>query len=166
MTACAFHPDGHLFVLGTTLGGVKILSTETGEEMRSFELHDTTPVKALAFSENGYWLAVASNKSRNIVIFDLRKEGDAAWAKELQSIGPVRSLAWDYSGQYLAAAGPDGVAVHQYVKSTKTWSTALEVKGNAVAVRWGDLAKRLIWADSQGWVSVHGLEEITGPVEV
>jgi pre-mRNA-processing factor 19 len=118
-----------------------------------------SPVSALAFSENGYWFAAASNSSPNITIFDLRKEGDAAKAKELPTAGPVRSLAWDYSSQYLAAAGPSGVAVHQYLKSSKSWSVPLEVGGRAVAVRWGDKAKSLVWVQEDGRVSVYGVVE-------
>lgn len=157
LTACAFHPDGHLFATGTQDGDVKVFSTKTGESMATFTLG--APVDAIAFSENGYWFAAASSSSPNITIFDLRKEGDAAKAKELPTAGPIRSLAWDYSSQYLAAAGPSGVAVHQYLKSTKTWTAPLEIGGRAVAVRWGEKAKTLVWVQEEGEVSVHGLTE-------
>jgi pre-mRNA-processing factor 19 len=155
LTACAFHPDGHFFAAGTQDGDIKVFSTKTGEQMAVFTLG--TRVDAIAFSENGYWFAAASSNSPNITIFDLRKDGDAAKAKELPTAGPVRSLAWDYSSQYLAAAGPSGVSVHQYLKSSKAWSVPLEIGGRAVAVRWGDKAKTLVWVQEEGEVSVHGL---------
>ncbi|RKU44109.1 hypothetical protein DL546_002464 [Coniochaeta pulveracea] len=157
LTACAFHPDGHFFAAGTQDGDIKVFSTKTGEQMAVFNLG--TRVDAIAFSENGYWFAAGSSNSPNITIFDLRKDGDAAKAKELPTAGPVRSLAWDYSSQYLAAAGPSGVSVHQYLKSSKSWSVPLEIAGRAVAVRWGDKAKTLVWVQEEGEVSVHGLAQ-------
>lgn len=134
-----------------------MFSTKSGEQMAVFNLG--APVNSIAFSENGYWFAAASSSSPNITIFDLRKDGDAAKAKELPTAGPIRSLAWDYSSQYLAAAGPSGVTVHQYLKSSKAWSVPLEIGGRAVAVRWGEKAKTLVWVQEEGEVLVHGLTE-------
>lgn len=154
LTTCAFHPDGHLFAAGTQDGSIDVFSTKTGESMAVFNLG--APVSALVFSENGYWFAAASNTTANIVIFDLRKEGDAARAKELPTTGPVRSLAWDYSAQFLAVAGAGGVAVHHYVKSSKSWTVLLETGERATAVQWGDKARSLAALGEEGQLIVFG----------
>ncbi|OIW34196.1 Prp19-domain-containing protein [Coniochaeta ligniaria NRRL 30616] len=141
LTTCAFHPDGHLFAVGTQEGDINVFSTKTGDSMAVFSLGAS--VSSLVFSENGYWFAAGSDKTPNVTIFDLRKEGDAAKAKELTTTGPVRSLDWDYSAQFLAVAGPGGVAVHHYIKSSKAWTVLREIGEPAVKAKWGDKAKTL-----------------------
>lgn len=143
-----------MFAAGTQEGSINVFSTKTGESMAVFNLN--APVSALVFSENGYWFAAGSDKSANIVIFDLRKEGDAARAKELPTTGAVWSLAWDYSAQFLAVAGPGGVAVHHYVKSSKSWTVLLETGERARAVQWGDKAKSLEAIGEEGELVVLG----------
>ena len=86
-------------------------------------------------------------------IFDLRKDGDAAKVKELQT-GDVQSLAWDYTGQYLATIGSTGLTVQQYVKSSKSWSEPLRSGLSGIAVRWGSEAKSLVAVARDGVVSV------------
>lgn len=157
LTTCAFHPDGHLFAAGTQDGSINVFSTKTGDSMAVFNLG--APVSALVFSENGYWFAAGSAKAANIVIFDLRKEGDAARAKELPTTGPVRSLAWDYSAQFLAVAGPGGIAVHHYVKGSRSWTVLLETGERATAVQWGDKATSLEAIGEEGQLVVFSRAE-------
>jgi pre-mRNA-processing factor 19 len=157
LTTCAFHPDGHLFAAGTQDGTINVFSTKTGEPMAAFSLGAS--VSALAFSENGYWFAAGSDATANVVIFDLRKEGDAARAKELPTTGAVRALAWDYSAQFLAVAGPGGVAVHYYAKSAKKWSVVLETGARARAVQWGEKAQSLSALGEEGQIIVLGQSE-------
>jgi len=90
-----------------------------------------------------------------VTIFDLRKEGDAAKAKELQT-GDAESLAWDYTGQYLATAGSTGVTVQQYLKGSRAWSEPLRNSVPSVCVRWGGDAKSLVTVNREGVVSVFG----------
>jgi len=128
--------------------------TNTGEQATSFGLG--APVQAIAFSENGYWVAASAKGQTTVTVFDLRKEGDAATAKVLEAGGSVVSLAWDYTGQYLATAGPSGVTVQYYAKGPKAWSQLLSSATPGVCVRWGPEAKRLVSVDSDGVVSIAG----------
>lgn len=157
LTACAFHPDGHLFAAGTTSGDIKMYLTKTGEEAAAFSLG--APIETLAFSENGYWIAATAKGQTTVTVFDLRKEGDGAVAKVLDVGSSVLSLAWDYTGQFLATAGPSGVTVQQYSKGSKSWSELLQSATPAVAVAWGEEAKKLVTVNGDGVVSVLGAAE-------
>lgn len=156
LTTCAFHPDGHLFAAGTTSGDVKLYMTKTLEQAAAFHLG--APVQALTFSENGYWVAASAKGQTTVTIFDLRKEGSAATAKVLETGGAVQSVAWDYTGQFLATAGPTGVTVQQYAKSSKKWSEPFRNSVPAVAVRWGENGKKLVSVNGEGVVSVFGVK--------
>ncbi|KAK0704414.1 WD40-repeat-containing domain protein [Lasiosphaeris hirsuta] len=156
LTACAFHPDGHLFAAGTQSGDIKVFQTGSGEEAASFHLGP--PIQALVFSENGFWFAATGKGQSTVTIFDLRKEGAAAQVKEIET-GDAQSLAWDYTGQFLATAGSTGVTVQQYLKSSKAWSEPLRTSVPGVALRWGGDAKSLVTVNKEGVVSVLGLED-------
>src|SRR5262249_50059581 len=148
LTTCTFHPDGHLFAAGTLSGDVKLFMTKTGEEAAAFALG--APVQALAFSENGFWFAATAKGQTSVTGFDLRKEGEAAKVKALDVGSSTQSLSWDYSGQFLATGGPDGVTVQQYTKSSKSWSEPLRSAVQAVCVRWGPEAKKLVAVNGDG----------------
>lgn len=157
LTTCAFHPDGHLVAAGAASGDVKLFMTKTLEQAAVFKLG--APVQALAFSENGFWLAATAKGQTTVTIFDLRKEGDAATAKVLEIGGSVQSLAWDYTGQFLATGGASGLTVQQYAKSSKKWSEPFRNAVPAVGVRWGTSAKKLVTVNGDGVVSVFGAKE-------
>lgn len=157
LTSSAFHPDGHLFAAGTVTGEIKLFMTTTLEVAAAFDLG--APVEALTFSENGFWLAATAKGQSTVTIFDLRKEGDAAKVKTLETGGPVQSLAWDYSGQYLATAGAGGITVQQYTKSSKKWSEPLRTSVAALSVQWGAGAKQLVSVNEEGVVSVFGVKQ-------
>ncbi|GAB0132389.1 hypothetical protein EsDP_00000827 [Epichloe bromicola] len=157
LTTCAFHPDGHLFAVGTSSGDVKLYMTKNLEQAAIFKLG--APVQALTFSENGFWLAATAKGQTTVTIFDLRKEGDAATAKVLETGGSVQSLAWDYTGQYLATGGPSGVTVQQYIKSSRKWSEPFRNSTAVVGVRWGESARKLVAVNENGVVSVFGVKE-------
>ncbi|KAK3944380.1 WD40-repeat-containing domain protein [Diplogelasinospora grovesii] len=156
LTTCAFHPDGHLFAAGTQSGDIKVFDTKTGQQAAVFTLG--APVQALVFSENGFWFAASGKGQSSVTVFDLRKDGEAAKVKELQT-GDAQSLAWDYTGQYLATAGSNGVTVQQYLKSSKAWSEPLRSSLPAVGVRWGSEARSLVIVSRDGVVSVLGPKE-------
>ncbi|RYP25954.1 hypothetical protein DL767_008227 [Monosporascus sp. MG133] len=154
LTTCAFHPDGHIFAVGTSSGEIKLFMTTTGEEAVSFELG--APVQAIEFSENGFWFAATAKGQTTVTIFDVRKQGDKARAKVLDVGSAVQSLAWDYSQQFLATAGADGVTVQHYNKGAKSWSEIVRagVSGAVVDVKWSDGASKLLAVNREGVVSV------------
>ncbi|KAJ6779988.1 hypothetical protein PWT90_06872 [Aphanocladium album] len=156
LTTVAFHPDGHLVAAGTTTGDVKLYMTKTLEQAAVFKLG--APIQALTFSENGFWLAATAKGQNSVTVFDLRKEGDAATAKVLETGGPVQSLAWDYTGQYLATAGPSGLTIQQYAKGGKKWAEPFRNATGAVAVRWGESGKTLVAVNGDGVISVVGVK--------
>lgn len=131
--------------------------TNTLEQAVTFKLG--APIQALAFSENGFWLAATAKGQTTVTIFDLRKEGDAATAKVLETGGSVQSMCWDWTGQFLATGGASGVTVQQYVKSSKKWSEPFRNAVGTVAVRWGESGKRLVTVNGEGVVSVLGTKE-------
>lgn len=110
----------------------------------------------VAFSENGIWFAAVAKGSMSVVIFDLRKEGEASKAKVLEIGGQVDSIRWDYTGQFLAASGPGGLTISQYTKSSKSWSDVISLAVPATAVEWGPEANSLITVNSEGVVTVLG----------
>ncbi|TQN72955.1 Pre-mRNA-processing factor 19, partial [Colletotrichum shisoi] len=152
LTSSAFHPDGHLFAAGTATGDISLFMTTSLEVAAVFSLG--APVEALTFSENGFWLAATAKGQSSVTIFDLRKEGDAARVKTLETGGPVQSLAWDYTGQYLATAGAGGITVQQYIKSSKSWSEPLRTSVAALSVKWGADAKQLISVNDEASPSI------------
>lgn len=152
LTTCAFHPDGHLFAAGSVSGDIKLFLTKTLDHAAVFKLG--APVQALTFSENGFWLAATAKGQTTVTIFDLRKEGDEATFKVLETGGSVQSLSWDYTGQFLATAGASGVTVQQYTKTSKKWSEPFRNSTAAVGVRWGEAGKQLVTVNGSGVVSV------------
>lgn len=158
LTSAAFHPDGHLFGAGTTTGEIKLYMTKTGDEAATFNLG--APVQSFVFSENGYWIAATAKGQTTVTIFDLRKEGDAAVAKVLDIGSSVQNLTWDYTGQFLATAGPSGVTVQQYSKGSKSWSEVLQSATPAVALKWGEDAKKLVTVNKDGVISILGKHSV------
>jgi pre-mRNA-processing factor 19 len=128
--------------------------TKTGELAATFTIPGNNAVRSIAFSENGYWFAGAAQNSPQVTVFDLRKEGDAAIAKTLEIGDAVQSLAWDYSQQFLATAGPGGVTIQQYSKSSKKWSEAARKDFASVSVKWGQNARQLVVVAQDGKVGV------------
>ncbi|MCJ1308959.1 hypothetical protein MMC25_002614 [Agyrium rufum] len=139
LSAAAFHPDGHLLAVGGTSGQIKIYNTASLEFAASFDAPG--PVQNLAFSENGTWLASVSKNDTSIAIWDLRK---MAHLKTLDVGSAISSIQWDYTGQFLAIAGPGGIIVMQYSKSSKEWSEPLRNGMAAKDIAWGEKAGSLI----------------------
>ncbi|KAI9813563.1 MAG: hypothetical protein M1826_002476 [Phylliscum demangeonii] len=149
LTTAAFHPDGHLFAAGTTRGQIHIFDVKTGVKAATFDASGA--LTTIAFSENGTWLATASDGPTTITIWNLRTAAELC-TLEMSSV--VACLRWDYTGQFLAAAGSHGVTVHAYSKASKEWSQPLQVAVPALAVEWGARASSLITRGGDGTVTV------------
>ncbi|KAI9831349.1 MAG: hypothetical protein M1819_005123 [Sarea resinae] len=152
LTSADFHPDGHLLAAGGADGQIKIHEVKSGANAANFSTSGG-PIQALSFSENGTWLASATQGQTSITIWDLRK---ASQLKVLDIGSRVDNVRWDYTGQFLAAAGPAGIAVQQYTKATKEWSEPLRSAVPALAVEWGPGANSLVAVNAEGAVSVLG----------
>ncbi|KAJ6261916.1 hypothetical protein Dda_2715 [Drechslerella dactyloides] len=155
LTSTHFHPDGHLLGAGTQDATVEVFDTRENKVLAKFEPL-AGPVKALRFSENGFWLAVACKGDKTVSLWDLRK-GQMTKAIEIGSV--IESVAWDYTGQYLATAGPQGVTVQHYSKASKGWSAPLQSAVPAVALAWGARAESLVTLSGDGAVTVLGKAE-------
>ena len=134
-------------------GQIKLFDVKTG--LNAADFAESGPLQALSFSENGTWLAAAVRDSSSVSIWDLRK---AAQIKTLDMGGPVAKVRWDYAGQFLASAGPNGLAVQQYSKSTKEWSEPLRSAVPGVAVEWGPNAQQLVTVNEEGAITVLSAE--------
>lgn len=156
MTCCRFHPDGELFAAGASDGHVKIFSVSSGTQAANLDEGGASDaIQAITFSENGYWLAVVAQGSTYASVWDLRKETKV---KVLDIGSQIDSIAWDYTGQFLALAGPGGLAVQQYAKSTKEWLEPFRSAAPTVAVEWGDRAQSLVTVNMEGRITIVGSE--------
>ena len=70
--------------------------------------------------------------------------------KVLEIGSRVDSIHWDYTGQFLLAGGPNGLAVQQYSKASKSWSEPLRSAVPAVAVSWGKSARSILAVNAEG----------------
>ena len=153
LTTVAFHPDGHLLAAGAADGSIKLFDVTGSQLMHTFPAPTgaASPVTALSFSENGTWMASANEGQTSVMVWDLRKTN---LLKALDAGTVVTGISWDYTGQFLAACGPGGVVVSQYVKSSKTWEEPLRKAVSAVDIKWGASAKSLVALTGEGGVSV------------
>lgn len=152
LTCTSFHPDGHLLAAGGRNGQLQIFDVKSGSVGGVFELGG--PAKAIKFSENGTWLATASEGSSTVSIWDLRKNGAEALTHTLPTDHSIDSLDWDYTGQFLLIGGSAGITVKQYTKSTKLWSEPLKAVISSGSVGWGDSAQSILSLDDKGAVTV------------
>jgi WD40 repeat protein len=81
----AFSPDDKLAAVGGGFGVIRLVGTETGQEVSRLETTDQTKLHPLAFSPDGGRLYALGEQTRNLYIWDLRlirarlKAMDADW---------------------------------------------------------------------------------------
>ncbi|KAF2421558.1 cell cycle control protein [Tothia fuscella] len=145
LTCGTFHPDGHLFAAGGRDGQIKLYTLTTSSNSANFDTPSS--VISLSFSENGTWLASASEGSTDVTIWDLRKMNVIKTVEVGSAVGGVR---WDWTGQFLAVAAKGGVAVVGYNKGSKSWRELVRkaVRGSEVA--WGNKGSSLVLLDGEG----------------
>ncbi|OBT42726.1 hypothetical protein VE00_07221 [Pseudogymnoascus sp. WSF 3629] len=154
LTACAFHPDGHLLAVAHE-GTLSMYHTTTLTFAASFPLPSPAPISAISFNQNGIWVAAAT--ASGVTVFDLRKEGAEAVVKEFEGSG-IRGVQWDYSGQFLGFVGKEGVVVQAWLKKEKKWEEGLRSAVRGSAVGWGAKGRRVLVVGGEG-VSVLGAKE-------
>lgn len=152
------HPDGELVAVGTTDGRVLVYRLPQAELVTTFESDGNDgshKIGALAFSENGFWLASAS--AQVVTVWDLRRLV-ATKVLDLGAAlkGDVSALAFDYGGRYLAAGSSSGgLSVSAYAKADKQWTQdAFTAAVPVVGVAWGPSAKSVVTVNGSGSVSV------------
>jgi pre-mRNA-processing factor 19 len=134
-------------------GQIKVYDVKSGANAANFD--EQGPIQALAFSENGIWLAAVCQGSTNISIWDLRKSEQI---NVLTAGSEIERIRWDYTGQFLAIASRSGLAVQQYSKSTKEWTEPLRNATPALAVEWGAKAHQLVSLGLDGTLTILGSE--------
>ncbi|GMH44311.1 hypothetical protein BSKO_12245 [Bryopsis sp. KO-2023] len=106
-TCAQCHPDGLLVGTGDESGAVHVweMKDQTiAKSLRAEEGGHSRPVKSLAFSENGYYMATAAEDV--VKVWDLRK------LKVVRELTPyedasISTVTFDHSGLYLAVGGED-----------------------------------------------------------
>ncbi|GLC42058.1 hypothetical protein PLESTB_001063500 [Pleodorina starrii] len=138
-TCLQFHPDGLILGTGTEAKAIRIWEVRQQKAVAACEGH-AGPIKCLAFSENGYHLASASDDC--IKLWDLRKLANFKTIDAF-SDGPCASVAFDHSGQYLAVGGP-AVKIYGQKQQWSELKALTEVPKRAAALRWGPDARSLL----------------------
>ncbi|KAG2434979.1 hypothetical protein HYH02_011978 [Chlamydomonas schloesseri] len=138
-TCLQFHPDGLILGTGTEGKAIRIWEVKAQKAVAACEGH-AGPIRSLAFSENGYHMASASDDC--IKLWDLRKLANFKTI-EPYTDGPCTSVAFDHSGQYLAVGGPT-VKIYGQKQQWAELKTLSEVPKRASALRWGPDARSLL----------------------
>jgi pre-mRNA-processing factor 19 len=128
-------------------GQIKIFDIKTGQMATIIETEG--PIQSLGFSENGTWLASASQGSTSVTIWHLAKTPPAK-LREIEFGAAVSDIAWDYTGQYLAIVGGGSIAVHSYQKSGKKWSELIQKAMQCRKVAWDPQGQHLLVDSEKG----------------
>jgi pre-mRNA-processing factor 19 len=152
-TTCgALHPDGLIYVTGTSSGNVHVwdLRGQTVASTLSSLVADA--VGAVTVSPNCYHVAVA-HASGTVVVWDVRKQSVVA---TIPSNEKVHAITFDPSGKYLAMGGVGGVRV-VVVKQWTTVAVHLELACAVTALHWGDPLTLVVASNEQRDVLFYSL---------
>jgi hypothetical protein len=132
-TCGALHPDGLIYLAGRPDGTLDLWDFKNQTLAANLPNDGGGAVRALAFSSNGYHVAVAY-ENKEVLVWDLRKQSILATLNTgPDALDKVQSVTFDAAGKYLAFAGvlgngsssgtkkPPSVAVT--VTSVKQWNT-------------------------------------------
>ncbi|EIW72796.1 hypothetical protein TREMEDRAFT_67061 [Tremella mesenterica DSM 1558] len=140
-TSFGTHPDGMLQAGGTKDGLIRIWELRNSNSLAATLESHTSSITSLSFSENGYYLATASDTDPTVKVIDLRKLSVVtSWT--LPAENQVSEVYFDPSAQYLAVAGTD-----LRVYANKTWEELLKFDDNAgvlTGVRFGKLGSEVV----------------------
>lgn len=153
LTSAQFHPDGLILGTGTSDATIKIWDLKEQSNVANFEGHSGS-ISAIAFSENGYYLATAGTEDACVKLWDLRKLKNFKTI-QLEDNYEVKDLTFDHTGTYLAVAGTD---VRVYL--CKQW-TDLKVfqdhTAAATGVRFGRNASYIASTSMDRTLKLYGL---------
>lgn len=143
----AFHPDGQLAATGTSTGAIRIWEVKTGANASTIQTELSGRVSSLHFSENGYYLAAASDQGKQVEVWDLRKlTAVGKLTVEEEGKTGVSAVKFDPSLQFLAVA-TDGVNVY----ANKSWNHLVKLEGT-------EKLTGLAWDARDGSVVVSSLD--------
>lgn len=114
-----WHPDGQLLALGTSEGSVRVWDVQALAQvatLRGSGAGVAAPVRAIDFSENGYFVAFFTEGSSTVKVWDLRKLIEAG-SIDLDGGALVTAIKFDPSANYLAVASAE--TLHFY--ANKSW---------------------------------------------
>jgi pre-mRNA-processing factor 19 len=146
-TCGALHPDGLIYVCGTSKGDVKVWDLKAKGLAATIPGEDEVQVTSLAISDNGYHIAAALSSSI-VSLLDLRKQKQTG-----KVAGQCQSLAFDPSAKYLALGGVDGVRLVTVKDQTEAGS--LPFKKDPTGLRWV-LNKLAVVSNTERSVSLFG----------
>lgn len=152
-----FHPDGLILATGTSDNQIKLWDLKSQSCAGSLEGHSGA-VHVLAFSENGYHMASASEGELCVRLWDLRKMSNFHTIK-LASDGNliVSALSFDPSGQFLAVGTTNGT-VHIYV--VKLWEalvTFTDHTDSVTSICFGQNSRTLFTSSMDGAVLTYSI---------
>jgi pre-mRNA-processing factor 19 len=147
------HPDGLLVGTGTKEGSIRVWDIRQSNDLAATLESHQSALTSLSFSENGYYLATASNADPTVNIFDLRKLSIlSSW--KLPSENTVSEVKFDTSAQFLSVAGTD-----LRVYANKSWDELLTFEDNAgvlTAARFGKLGNEIVLSGMDRTIRVLG----------
>lgn len=121
-----FHPDGHLLAFATP-DAVRIYSVSDGQHAADLR----GPVTAMAFSDNGYHLAVGGGTQ--VQVWDLRSQ-TVAHTLELED--ELVDMCMEHSGHYLAAAGTKSLRLWLWSVSKKEFTLIHSFSSSFQHITW------------------------------
>ncbi|KAJ9477059.1 Pre-mRNA-processing factor 19 [Pseudozyma hubeiensis] len=143
----AFHPDGQLAATGTSAGAVRIWEVKSGANASTIQTELPGRVSSLHFSENGYYLAAASDEGKQVEVWDLRKlTAVGKLTVEEEGKTGVSAVRFDPSLQFLAVT-TDSINVY----ANKSWNHLVKLEGT-------ERLTGLAWDAKDGSVVVSSLD--------
>jgi pre-mRNA-processing factor 19 len=157
----ALHPDGFMCATGTA-GSVHLWDVRGMEVDVGLGLpHNAGNVTSVAFSENGYLMALGGSMGV-VQIYDLRHGTEAALDTiVMDDISttrpvPVSEVAFDPSGQYLAVAAGTVKVLHARDTTANVVATFQAHLQPATCVAWGGNARYLVSGSHDRHVKIWG----------
>jgi WD40 repeat protein/tRNA A-37 threonylcarbamoyl transferase component Bud32 len=122
----AFAPQGNLLAAGCADFRIRLFDVKTMEALPALEGH-TAPVRDVAFSPDGRWLASAGDDGdRTVRIWDVKTKTQVKVLTGARRC--VYTVAWNREGTMLASGSIDG---NVRLWDTKTWETVGQLKNGA-----------------------------------
>ena len=127
-TVGTLHPDGLIYIAGTTSGNLHFWDFKNQSLGGSMDYTAGAAVQAVAFSNNGYYIASAYSNG-HVLVWDLRKQSILTTLNEEGDLAAVSSVAFDESGKYLAYSGQTKKGMAVQVVTVKHWDQSVLLAG-------------------------------------